>query len=228
MMRTSGGVARADVIENRWGRSRGFGTVVFDTPEDAQAAIERFNGEVLEGRQLEVRLSKDISERRRPELRNTEFTEGVTGDGPPSSVIYADNLPFITTEADLHELFETIGRVTRAEIQYNDRGRPNGTAVVEFELSSLADVAITNLNGYNYGGRDLRISYARRPENYDAPMDAEPEQYSAELEQYQGEPQQFSAEPEQFTAEPVQQYQGEPAVTGDAIDEDIQDAPQQT
>ena len=40
------------------GRSRGYGTVRYETPEEATAAIEQFNGYELEGRTLSVRLDK--------------------------------------------------------------------------------------------------------------------------------------------------------------------------
>lgn len=38
--------------------SRGYGTVRYETAEEAQAAIEHFNGSELEGRTLSVRLDK--------------------------------------------------------------------------------------------------------------------------------------------------------------------------
>lgn len=174
MMRNAGEVVRADVMQTKFGKSRGFGTVLFATIAEAQNAIDKYNRHRIEGREIEVRFSRESSQRQKPTLKNTAFTEGVTGNGEVNSTIYAGNLPFITTETDLYELFETIGRVNKAEIQYNDRGRPNGSAVVEFENPELADIAIRNLHGYNYGGRDLQITYARRPVP-EAPVVAEPQ-----------------------------------------------------
>lgn len=40
------------------GRSRGYGTVRFATPEAAQAAIEQVHGSDLEGRTLTVKLDR--------------------------------------------------------------------------------------------------------------------------------------------------------------------------
>jgi len=54
----SGDIERADVVYGRDGRSRGYGTVRYATPEEAAAAIEQFNGTDLEGRTLSVRLDK--------------------------------------------------------------------------------------------------------------------------------------------------------------------------
>lgn len=179
LMRGAGSVVRADVKTDNWGKSRGFGTVIFATPEEAQAAILQFQGYEMDGRRIDTRLGRGSgggagNERqdqqqsystsaREPPKTNTAFTEGVTGNGSVSSTIYVANLPFVTSVEDLFELFETIGRVTKAEIQYNNSGRPSGNAVVQFELEDLADLAIKNLDRYNYGGRDLRITYANTP-----------------------------------------------------------------
>jgi len=51
-------VSRADVVIGRDGRSRGYGTVRFDSPADAQQAIQDFNGTDLDGRTLAVKLDK--------------------------------------------------------------------------------------------------------------------------------------------------------------------------
>ena len=40
------------------------------------------------------------------------------------------------------ELFQTIGKVERAEIQYEPNGRSRGTGVVEFDSPENAETAI--------------------------------------------------------------------------------------
>ncbi|HKS29370.1 MAG TPA: RNA-binding protein, partial [Pyrinomonadaceae bacterium] len=51
----AGTVESASVIEDReTGRSRGFGFVEMATQEEAQAAIEQFNGKEFNGRNLTV------------------------------------------------------------------------------------------------------------------------------------------------------------------------------
>ena len=51
-------------------------------------------------------------------------------------------LPWSTSNDDLVELFTTIGKVERAEIQYEPNGRSRGTGVVEFDNIDNADTAI--------------------------------------------------------------------------------------
>ncbi len=51
-------------------------------------------------------------------------------------------LPWSTSNDDLVELFTTIGKVERAEIQYEPNGRSRGTGVVEFDTAENAETAI--------------------------------------------------------------------------------------
>ena len=53
-----GTIVRADVVYGRDGRSRGYGTVQFASQEEAQAAIDQFNGTELEGRTMSVKIDQ--------------------------------------------------------------------------------------------------------------------------------------------------------------------------
>jgi RNA recognition motif-containing protein len=52
-------------------------------------------------------------------------------------------LPWSTSNEDLVELFTTIGKVERAEIQYEPNGRSRGTGVVQFDNAESAETAIS-------------------------------------------------------------------------------------
>ncbi|CCE88799.1 Piso0_001581 [Millerozyma farinosa CBS 7064] len=168
LMREAGEVVRADVRTDNWGKSRGFGTVVFNTEEEAAKAVEYFQGYEIEGRRLDTRPGRksnyadDENEAQQALPSNTDFTDNVVGEGDRSNTIFASNLPWATNEDDLYELFETIGKVSRAELQLNEKGKPSGNAVIQFEQEENADIAIANLDNYNYGGRDLKITYAKK------------------------------------------------------------------
>lgn len=51
-------------------------------------------------------------------------------------------LPWSTCNEDLIDLFSTIGKVDRAEIQYEPNGRSRGTGVVQFDTPDTAETAI--------------------------------------------------------------------------------------
>ena len=56
--RQSGNVVRADVMLDDQGRSKGFGTVLFEQPHEATAAIQMFNEQDFGGRIVSVRMDK--------------------------------------------------------------------------------------------------------------------------------------------------------------------------
>jgi hypothetical protein len=57
-------------------------------------------------------------------------------------MLTAIQLPWSTSNEDLVELFTTIGKVERAEIQYEPGGRSRGSGVVEFDTAENAETAI--------------------------------------------------------------------------------------
>ncbi len=74
--------------------------------------------------------------------------------------LYVGNLPFSATESEVNDLFSQHGAVHSVAL-INDRetGRPRGFGFVEMD-DDAADAAMSNLNGYNMGGRDLRVNEA--------------------------------------------------------------------
>ena len=74
--------------------------------------------------------------------------------------IYVGNLPWSTTDAELEELFSTIGGVTSARvITERDTGRSRGFGFVEMSGED-GRRAISELNGHQLGGRALRVNEA--------------------------------------------------------------------
>ena len=75
--------------------------------------------------------------------------------------LYIGNLPYRATETEIRELFETVGLVESVTL-VTDRatGRPRGFGFVEME-ESTADSAVSALNGTDFGGRNLRVDFAK-------------------------------------------------------------------
>lgn len=210
------------------GHPKGSGIVAFETPEDAAAAIQQFNGYNWQGRNLEVREDRFANSgpgfggrggygggfggrgggfaggygggrggygggggggygggrgggyggagfgggrggyaggggygAGTPAPQPNPFTDFVTAGTEQSPTIYVRNLPWSTSNDDLVELFSTIGKVERAEIQYEPNGRSRGSGVCEFASQADADTSIAKFQNYEYGGRPLQITYAR-------------------------------------------------------------------
>jgi RNA recognition motif-containing protein len=77
------------------------------------------------------------------------------------TTIYVGNLPFSATEDEVRSLFESHGKVESVKIIMDrETGRPRGFAFVEMS-SSDAQTAIAQTNGFNMGGRPLRVNEAQ-------------------------------------------------------------------
>jgi len=75
--------------------------------------------------------------------------------------LYVGNLPFSATDAEVNELFSQHGTVHSVAL-INDRetGRPRGFGFVEMD-DDAAQAAISALNGFEMGGRALRVNEAQ-------------------------------------------------------------------
>jgi RNA recognition motif-containing protein len=78
------------------------------------------------------------------------------------SKIYVGNLPFSATEDAGRELFSAHGTVDSvALINDRDTGQPRGFGFVEMTSNSEAAKAIQTLNGFQMGGRALKVNEAQ-------------------------------------------------------------------
>lgn len=75
--------------------------------------------------------------------------------------IYIGNLPFQTSEAQLHDLFSQYGQVHSVKLVTDYvTGRSRGFGFVEME-SQGAEKAIAGLNGSELDGRTLKVDIAK-------------------------------------------------------------------
>lgn len=76
--------------------------------------------------------------------------------------IYVGNLPYSTTEDDLHEMFSAFGGVSSANI-ISDKfsGQSKGFGFVEMPSQTDAEEAIKALDGSSVKGRNIKVNQAR-------------------------------------------------------------------
>jgi RNA recognition motif-containing protein len=76
--------------------------------------------------------------------------------------LYVGNLSYTTTENDLQDLFAKAGEVASITlIKDRDTGNSKGFAFVEMKTQVEAEKAITMLNGFRLGERELKVNLAR-------------------------------------------------------------------
>jgi len=78
-----------------------------------------------------------------------------------ASKIFVGNLAFKTTRDEVQSLFAQAGAIKDVFLPTDrESGRPRGFAFVEFESEEDAQKAIEKFNGYELGGRALRVNAA--------------------------------------------------------------------
>ena len=76
------------------------------------------------------------------------------------------NLSYSVSEADLKEIFEEYGSVTRVQLPLDrETGRVRGFGFVEMSSNTEEDAAIEGLDGAEWMGRQMRVNKARPRDN---------------------------------------------------------------
>src|SRR5688572_3994645 len=78
-----------------------------------------------------------------------------------ASKVFVGNLDFNTTRAEVQTLFSQVGEIKDVFLPTDrESGRPRGFGFVEFASDEDAAKAIEKFNGYELGGRALRVNPA--------------------------------------------------------------------
>lgn len=97
LFRAAGNIQRADVALSAEGKSRGFGTVLFATPEDAQNAVRIYHGYEYSGRTLKVHFDR-FAQMAAPNSgalpgSPSQYTEAFTAANTPTPVNNLTSMP---------------------------------------------------------------------------------------------------------------------------------------
>ncbi|PWN44935.1 RNA-binding domain-containing protein, partial [Ceraceosorus guamensis] len=179
LIRKAGTVLRADVSLTPDNRSRGYGTVLLATEEDALRAVNMFQGFSWQGRTLEVRIDRSgtlllpttpIGEEGSGQsalldvpnpsmsLSQGDSSHGLSNSAP---LLFVGNLPFHCQWQDLKDLFRAAGNIQRADVALTPEGRSRGFGTVLFSSPDDAQNAVRIYHGYEYSGRTLKVHFDR-------------------------------------------------------------------
>ncbi|KAL2634598.1 hypothetical protein R1flu_006077 [Riccia fluitans] len=165
-----GNVELVEVIFDReLQRSRGFAFVTMSTAEEAQRAIDMFDGSELDGRTIRVSFPqvRERSNDRADRPPRRDFNPRSSTDS--ENKLFVGNLSWGVNDSDLDELFNRHGSVQEARVvRDRDTGRSKGFGFVTFSKQEDALQAIQALHGAEFDGRILRVNPAGdKPERRD-------------------------------------------------------------
>lgn len=82
--------------------------------------------------------------------------------------LYVGNLPYGAKEQEIQDFFEQGSSRTVTQVKIitdRETGRPRGFAFVELEEAKMAEEAIEQLHGTQFGGRKIVVNQAHTPRN---------------------------------------------------------------
>jgi len=158
------------LMDHDTGVSKGCGFVKFENVNHAKDAIAGFSGANIPEycqRPLTVKFARKHEKPHRPHYtmphppvqryhpnpRPTAPTE-YTG-----FCLFIYNLPNTTTNDDLRSMFERFGQITSANVKLDYNGACRGFGFVNFAKKEEAEDAITNMNGFVYKNKALKVSF---------------------------------------------------------------------
>jgi RNA recognition motif-containing protein len=80
--------------------------------------------------------------------------------------LYVGNLPYDASESQIRAFFEESGSRQVSQVKIitdRETGRPRGFAFVELTETRMADSAINELHGTQFGGRTIVVNKAHQP-----------------------------------------------------------------
>jgi nucleolin len=162
-----GTIVSAEIMRrNDTGRSKGWGLVTFSTPAEAANAMQ-FNGQDFDGRPLSVREDRPKAARE----PRAKASKGSTTNPMPEGVVsttclFVGNLAFECTDDELMAAFSLPSCTPEsAVIQMSGRngGRSRGFGLVTYGTPVEAEMARTQMNETEVGGRTIICRYDEGP-----------------------------------------------------------------
>ncbi|KAF6255147.1 G-strand telomere binding protein 1 [Scenedesmus sp. NREL 46B-D3] len=174
--RECGQVVYANVTRGDDGRSKGWGIVEFETPDEAIAAVNTLNGTDLGGRRIAVREDREDRDVKQfvegeegaaaaPRARSTRGRGRGRGRGPRAPIegepsgfqVCVQGIPWKYTWKELKELLAECGEVERADVMTAPDGRSKGWGTARFTTKEAANAAIEQFHGSSLEGRTLTV-----------------------------------------------------------------------
>lgn len=187
-----GKVLSLKVVTSDGGRSKGFGFVSFETPEEAQKAVDELTGKEWNGQKLYAARAQKKAERQMDlkqqfEKRKIERINRYQGVN-----LYVKNLDDTVDDAYLREQFSQYGTITSAKVMMDDKENSKGFGFVCYSSPEEATKAVTEMNGRILVSKPLYVALAQRKEERKAQLAAQHMQRIAGMRMQQAAGQQVN------------------------------------
>merc|ERR1712109_278436 len=151
------------------GKSKGFGFVSFESPEEAMIACDELNGQDLDGKTVFVGRAQKKAERQAELKKKFEALKMERLNRYQGVNLYVKNLDDTIDDERLRQEFAPFGTITSAKVMYEE-GRSRGFGFVCFSSPEEATKAVTEMNGRIIVSKPLYVALAQRKEDRKAQL----------------------------------------------------------
>jgi polyadenylate-binding protein len=209
-----GKISSVKVMKSEEGKSKGFGFVSFESPEEASVACDELNGSEIEGKTVYVGRAQKKAERQAELKKKFEAIKMERMNRFQGVNLYVKNLDDTIDDERLRQEFAPFGTITSAKVM-NEEGRSRGFGFVCFSSPEEATKAVTEMNGRIIVSKPLYVALAQRKEDRKAHLAQQYMQRVSGMRMQQFNPMGFPQQtgyflpampqPQRFFGQPAQQ-----------------------
>merc|ERR1712066_620663 len=164
MFQKYGKISSVKVMKSDDGKSKGFGFVSFEDPEEAMNACDELNGQDLDGKTVFVGRAQKKAERQAELKKKFEALKMERLNRYQGVNLYVKNLDDTIDDNRLRQEFQPFGTITSAKVMCEE-GRSRGFGFVCFSSPEEATKAVTEMNGRIIVSKPLYVALAQRKED---------------------------------------------------------------
>lgn len=168
-----GPITSVVIMRDQDGKSKCFGFVNFDNPDDAARAVEALNGKKFDDKEWYVGKAQKKSERENELKLRFEQSMKEAADKYQGANLYVKNLDDSIVDDKLKELFTPFGTITSCKVMRDPNGVSRGSGFVAFSTPEEANRALAEMNGKMIVSKPLYVALAQRKEDRRARLQAQ-------------------------------------------------------
>ncbi|KAJ4816450.1 Polyadenylate-binding protein [Rhynchospora pubera] len=168
-----GTITSAVVMTDENGKSRCFGFVNFENPDDAARAVQELNGKKLNDQEWYVGRAQKKAEREMELRAKFDQSAKEAADKLQGLNLYLKNLDDSISDDQLKEIFSEYGTITSCKVMKDQNGISKGSGFVAFSTTEEANRALAEMNGKMVSGKPLYVAIAQRKEDRRARLQAQ-------------------------------------------------------
>ncbi|URD95043.1 Polyadenylate-binding protein [Musa troglodytarum] len=168
-----GKITSCIVMRGEDGKSKCFGFVNFENPDEAAEAVEELNGKKFDDKEWYVGRAQKKSEREQELKEKFEQSKQESSEKLEGVNLYLKNLDDNIGDDNLRELFSGFGAIASCKVVRDKNGVSKGSGFVVFQSPEDASRALLEMNGKMIGNKPLYVALAQRKEDRRARLQAQ-------------------------------------------------------